>query len=189
MAKVFVDQMKCVDETGTGIDELTSDDVYLLLFRGSIPTGINLASQTEFTVTGPGSFWDAMDDGDRRTRDVALAAYDPKSLYVVQLIERDNGRDVADDATAAYRGTLNLAWTGALARTVGQAPAQRIGALAETISDALRGLNTIYMGVPKQGNDDPIGRPQRLSLPTRQSTAVLDFRGDSGHYQGTFKVA
>ncbi|WP_433622014.1 hypothetical protein [Nocardia sp. CA-120079] len=168
MANVFVDEMKCVDETGTGIDEWTSDDVYLLLFRGSIPTGVNLASQTEFTVTGPGSFWNEMDDGDRRTRDVAVAAYDPKSLYVVQLIEQDNGRDVADDATAAYRSALNLAWTGALARTVGQAPVQRADVLAGTISDALRSLHTIYMGVPKQGNDDPIGRPQRLSLPTRQ---------------------
>lgn len=188
MANVFVDEMKCVDETGSGIDEWTSDDVYLLLFRGSIPAGINLASQTEFTVTGPGSFWDVMDDGDRRTRDVAVAAYDPRSVYVVQLIERDNGRDVAADVTAAYQSSLNLAWTGALARTVGQAPAQRADALTGTISDGLRGLNTIYMNLPK-GNDDSIGRPQRLSLPTRQSTAVLDFRGDSGHYRVTFKVA
>ncbi|MEU2032639.1 hypothetical protein [Nocardia amamiensis] len=188
MAKVFVDQMKCVDETGTGAGEWTSDDVYLLVFRGSIPAGLNLASQTEFTVTGPGSFWDAMDDGDRRTRDVAVAAYDPKSVYVGQLIEQDNGRDVADDVTALYRGGLNLAWTEGLARTAGQAPAQRADALAGTISDALRGLNTVYMNFPK-GNDDPIGRPQRLSLPTRQSTAVHSFRGASGHYRVTFKVA
>ncbi|MEV0299371.1 hypothetical protein [Nocardia sp. NPDC050710] len=58
MANVDVDAMKCVDETDTGINEWTSDDVYPLLVRGSIPTGINL----EFTVTGPGSFWDEMDD-------------------------------------------------------------------------------------------------------------------------------
>lgn len=189
MANVYVDQLKCVDETGTGVDEWTSDDVYMLLFRGSVPTGINLASKTEFTVTGPGGFWDVMDDGDRRTRDVAVGAYDPKSVYVVQLIEQDDGRDVGSNEAAAYRSALNLAWTGALARTAGQPSVQRAGSLAGSISDSLRGLNTIYMGVPKLGNDDAIGGPQRLSLPTRQSTAVLNFRGSSGHYRATFKVA
>ncbi|WP_433724418.1 hypothetical protein ACQP0C_27255 [Nocardia sp. CA-129566] len=188
MPNVFVDQMKCVDETGSGATEWGSDDVYLLSFRGSIPAGVNLASQTEFTVTGPGGFWDVMDDGDRRTRDVAVAAYDPGAVYVVQLIEKDDGRDVDGDVTAFYRSTLNLVWTGGLARTVGQAPDQRADALAGNISDALRGLNTVYMNFPK-GNDDPIGRPQRLSLPTRHTTAVHNFRGDSGHYRATFKVA
>lgn len=189
MANVFVDEMKCVDETGSGIDEWTSDDIYMLLFRGEIPTGPGLASRTEFTVTGPGAFWDEMDDGDRRTRDVRIATYGAPAVYVVQPIERDNGRDLGSSEAAAYRSALDLAWTGALARTIGQPSAQRRDSLARYVSDALQGLNTIYMGVPKLGNDDPIGRPQRLSLPTRQSTAVLHFRGADGHYRVTFKVA
>ncbi|WP_181719700.1 hypothetical protein [Nocardia gipuzkoensis] len=188
MANVIVDTMKCVDETGNGADEWTSDDVYLLLFRGTVPTGVNLASRTEFTVTGPGGFWDAMDDGDRRSRDVTVAAYDPTSVYVVQLIEKDNRRDVDDNVIDAYRSYLNLEWTAALARTVGQLASPRARTLATTIAGGLRGLNSIYMELGK-GNDDEIGAPQRLSLPTRQSTAVLEFRGQSGRYRATFKVA
>ncbi|WP_063042346.1 hypothetical protein [Nocardia pseudovaccinii] len=184
MANVYVDEMKCVDESGSGIDEWGSDDVYLLLFRGRIPTGAAVQSSTEFTVTGPGGFWDVMDDGDRRSRDVLVATFDPASLYVVQLIEKDDGRDVAGDVTGAYRTGLNLAWTAALARTIGQSASQRRPVLAQAISDSLRALNEVFMELPK-GNDDEIGRPQ--ALPTKQP-AVLEFKGASGLYRTTFKV-
>ncbi|WP_435591939.1 hypothetical protein [Nocardia sp. bgisy118] len=187
MANVTVDVMKCVDETGSGLDEWGSDDIYMLLFRGSIPTGIGLASQTEFTVTGPGGFWDEMDDGDRRSRDVPVADYDPRSLYVVQLVEKDNGRDVDDDVIAAYRTALNGAWSAALTRTAGQPANERAAVLADTVSDTLRGLHTIYMEFPK-GNDDPIGRPQRLTFPNAQATPVLEFSGAAGRYRVTFKL-
>src|SRR5688572_20129238 len=90
MSKVVVDWLFCIEET----DELGDDDVYLMLFRGQIPASGGIESSTEFTVTGPSTFWDDMSTFDLRKKDVEVAAFDSQSVYVAQLIERDNSRDV-----------------------------------------------------------------------------------------------
>ncbi|MGW6424881.1 hypothetical protein ACWF82_19580 [Nocardia sp. NPDC055053] len=167
--------------------EWGSEDVYLLTFRGSVPADGGINSETQFTVRGPGDYWNNFTNGDTRNRDIAIAAYEPESLYIVSLIEEDADRDVDGDTESAYRSVLDAAWTAALARTVGQSNSHRVEVLASAITEAFHGLNGKFMDVPF-GDDDWLGRPQRLVLPPNSLQAVMNFKGDGGRYQATFKV-
>jgi hypothetical protein len=182
MTDVVVDWVVCGEET----DELGDDDVYLMLFRGELPAAGGIQGNTEFTVTGPGTFWDDMSTYDVRKRDCKVSRYDRRSVYVVQLIERDNGRDVKGSVESAYRSALDIAWTGALARTVGRSDDDRRAPLIQTIKEAMRGLNTLYMEFPK-GNDDWIGSPKELAV-RADSLITIDFKGDGGRYRVGVKV-
>lgn len=185
MAKnVIVDEMRCLVET----DEVGSDDVYLMTFRGRIPLRGSIATDTEFTVHGGIDYWVDFDSGEKGRRGVVLAAYDPASLYIVQLVEKDDGRDVAGNVRELYKATLELAWTAALARTTGHSASDRVAVLVSSITSAVRGLNSIHMELPK-GNDDEIGGPRRLILPAANPSAVMHFAGDGGLYRTAFKVA
>ena len=182
MPSVVVDALKAEEET----NELGSDDVYMMTFRGPVPSGAVSAGTAEFTVVGPGSYWDDFDSGETHNRDVRLADFDTQSVYVANLIEQDNRRDIKGSVESAYRSTLNLIWALLLAQTAGQTGESRRAALASGISEALRGLNTIYMELPK-GNDDWIGSPQRFR-PNASSMIDVVFRGDGGRYRARIKV-
>ncbi|MEV0296310.1 hypothetical protein [Nocardia sp. NPDC050710] len=88
-----------------------------------------MVTQTEFTVRGGIDFWTNLDTGEARRGDVPIAAYDPKALYIVQLIESDNGRDVTGDYRRLYKQALDGQWALALSRTVGQPDGARVAAL------------------------------------------------------------
>jgi hypothetical protein len=183
MANVVVDQIRSVEET----DELGSDDVYMLVFRGEVPHPSKSGSSTEFHVVGPGNVWDDFDTGEQRNKDAVVAEFHPVSLYVALLIERDNGRDVSGSVTSGCKSLLDLAWTGLLARTANLVGEKRLSVLTRGVSDALRGLNRVYMEFP-YGNDDWIGDPKRFT-PRRGTPITVDFQGDGGRYQAKFKVA
>jgi hypothetical protein len=184
MASVIVDELKCVEET----DEAGYDDVYLLTFRGRIPPTGSVATQTEFTVHGGYDFWTNFETGETHRGDVVIAAHDPKSLYIVQLIEKDNGRDVVDGVRRLYKQILEGQWALVLSRTIAQPDAVRAAIGTRVISETLRGLNDNAMEFPT-GNDDEIGAPQRLSLQASNPAAVVNFAGDGGRYRATIKVA
>ncbi|WP_433600500.1 hypothetical protein ACQPXH_01145 [Nocardia sp. CA-135953] len=185
MAKVIVDEMKCIVDT----DEEGSDDVYLLTWRGQIPLGDSVVTQTEFTVHGGIDFWDNLDTGETRRGDVTIADYDPRSLYIVQLIEMDFGRDVAGDPRRAYKQILEGQWALALSRTLGQPATLRTAVLTATVRETLRVLNNRAMEFPL-GNDDELGPPRRLQLQAASNPAAVEhFTGEGGLYRFTFKVA
>lgn len=185
MANVIVDEMKCIVDTEEG----GSDDVYLLTWRGRIPLGDSVVTRTEFTVHGGYDFWDDLDEGETRRGDIAIAGYDPRSLYVIQLIEKDNGRDVVDDVRRAYKQILEGQWALALSRTLGQPAALRTSVLVATVRETLRVLNNTAMEFPL-GNDDELGPPRRLQLQSASNPAAVEhFAGEGGLYRFTFKVA
>ncbi|MFD6456215.1 hypothetical protein ACFWF3_36130, partial [Nocardia sp. NPDC060220] len=184
MANVIVDEMRCLAET----NEAGSDDIYVMTFRGRIPSNGSVATDTEFTVHGGIDYWVNFNSGEKGRRGVVLAAYDPRSLYVVQMIEKDNGRDVSGNVRELYKSGLELAWTAALARTIGHSASDRVAVLVSSITSAIRGLNSLHMEFPK-GNDDEIGAPRRLILPAGNPSAVLHFVGDGGHYRTAVRVA
>ncbi|WP_229739450.1 hypothetical protein [Nocardia rhizosphaerihabitans] len=183
-ASVIVDRM-ALPNSG---DEWGSEDVYMLTFRGSVPADGGVNSETQFTVRGPGAYWNNFTNGDVRNRDIAIAAYEPDSLYIVSLIEEDGERDVTEEIESAYRTGLDVVWTAALARTVGQSINDRIEVLASAVIEALHGTSGILTNIPVLGDDDQLGRPQRLVLPTNSLQAVLDFKGEGARYRATFKV-
>jgi len=184
MASLKVDALRCITET----DEVGSDDVYVITFRGN--TTAPFASNVG--VRGPGTLWTDFDSGNLESTDVTIATFRADAVYVVMLVERDNDRDISgDEVIGAWRSQLDAAWKLTMFSLLGANPApasesQRAVA-AQTIVNAMLGLASIYMEFPK-GNDDVIDVPKRVRIAPGQ-LVKHEFYGDGGHYRIAFKVA
>lgn len=92
MAKLIVDRLRCLEEH----DFFGTDDVYVVYFIGRNP-----ASASSLHVKGPGTAWANVETGDVREDDVTLdGAYDPSNFYLIALVEKDAGKDIAGDEKA-----------------------------------------------------------------------------------------
>jgi hypothetical protein len=164
----------------------------MVVFRGETTEPF----KNDMNVYGPGNFWDDLDSGDERSEDIKIAKYSPDSLYVLMLVEKDHSRDIeGDDVIGAWKTVLHVVWTSRMvalraAALTGNAnwppTEQEKDEVAKIIGDTMLGLASVYMEFPK-GNDDWVGRPQRLSIAPNQ-LKDLEFVGDGGHYKIRFKV-
>jgi hypothetical protein len=181
--QLVIDGMRCVEET----DEVGSDDVYIVIFRGDPkpPFGSNVG------VHGPGQAWSDFDTGELEGSDVPIAMFFPDAVYVIMLVEEDNARDISgSEVIGAWKSQCGLVWRGALlplqlSGKLPPSPAQTAAA-AQNVAQAMLGLASLYMELPK-GNDDAIGNPQQVVVSSGQAT-TLTFKGDGGHYRIRFKV-
>jgi len=183
MASLKVDALRCVTET----DEVGSDDVYIVTFRGNTtaPFGSNVG------VHGPGTLWTGFDSGDLETTDVTIADFRLDAVYVVMLVERDDSRDISgDDVLGAWRSQCDLTWKAQMLSLLGGGPGPASEAMravaAQSIVNTMLGLSSIYMNFPK-GNDDLIDVPKRIRI-TPGQLVKEEFYGDGGHYRIAFKV-
>lgn len=186
MARVKVDHIWCTEET----DEIGSDDVYLVTFRGNTSGGFFSTVLSH----GPGDFWDDFDTDEERSRDIDITAFRTDAVYVVMLVERDNRKDISGDVLSFWRGQLNAAWfvgmislhaSNNIPMSTPLPEAQRVAA-ARGIIDFMKGLAGYSMSFPL-GNDERLGSPKRLVIAQGQKP-LLEFKGDGGHYKVRFKV-
>lgn len=179
---VFVDQTTC----RSSVDG--SDDIYLLIFRGSTVAPFH----NSMSVIHPSSFAD-FDDGESRGNDIQIARYFDDSVYVVALLERDADNDFLDNGEKfidLVRAQASIAWItriGALVLSGGANVSEENRARgAETVVTAIQGVVGLATTWPV-GDDDTIGRAQRLRLSPGQEP-TLTFKGNDGHYRIRFKV-
>ena len=185
MSSLVIDAVRCREET----DEIGSDDVYVVVFRGDpkAPFGSNVG------VHGPGSVWSDFDTTEFEGTDVPIAKFFPDPVYVVMLVEEDNARDISGaEVIGAWKSQLGLVWRGAMlslafGNSLPPSPAAAAAA-AQNIAQAMLGLASVYMELPK-GNDDPIGNPQQVVITPANTTPLLHFHGAGGYYRIRFKVA
>jgi hypothetical protein len=162
MAQLLVDAVRCVEET----DEIGSDDVYLMIFRGETIKPFN----SNVGVHGPEGFWGDFDTGQLRNTDVAVAKFFSTSAYVVMLVEEDHARDISGaEVLGEWRFQCGATWRAAMISLgtpvlVGQpaSPAQ-VAAACKDVGNTMQGLCSIYMSFPK-GDDDAIGAPQQVKI-------------------------
>jgi hypothetical protein len=172
MASLIVNQVHTVLES----DEIGSDDVYMVVFRGNIkePYDSNIG------VHAP-DYWRNRDSGDIADTDRPIAAFVQGAVYVVMLVEQDHGRDISGDAViGAFKYQTNLTWKASM--FAGATPA----AAAQAVIDTMNGLASIFMEFPK-GNDDVLGVQRVIAAPGVPGVNL--FKGDGGIYAVWFKVA
>jgi len=109
------------------------------------------------------------------------------------LVEEDNARDISGaEVIGAWKSQLGLVWRGAMlslafGNSLPPSPAAAAAA-AQNIAQAMLGLASVYMELPK-GNDDPIGNPQQVVITPANTTPLLHFHGAGRYYRIRFKVA
>lgn len=178
----------CVDQTTcrTSID--ASDDLYLLVFRGSTRAPF----QNSMSVIHPRALSD-FEEGDSRGNDIKLGRYFADSVYVVGLVERDADNDLLDNGARyldAVRAQANVAWVtrmGALQLNGNGPPSQE--ALANSADIVIRAIDgTLGLATTwPVGDDDPIGRSRHVDIAPGQEP-VMRFAGDGADYRIRFKV-
>lgn len=180
-AHVYVDQTTC----RASVD--SSDDIYLLVFRGSTQPPFH----NSMSVIHPSAFND-FDDGESRGNDIQIGRYFDTSEYVVALLERDADNDFLDNG-AEYidlvRAQANLAWVtrmGALSIAGGGISESQRETSADIVITAIEGTAGLATTWPV-GDDDKIGRTKRLKIAPGQEP-VLAFSGNGGNYRIRFKV-
>jgi hypothetical protein len=184
MASLVIDAIRCVTET----DELGSDDVYVVTFRGNTTKPFD----SNVGVHGPGSLWTDFDSGDLEGTDVTIAMFRSDAVYVVMLVEQDNGTDISGaDVVGAFKAQCDLTWKAQMLALLGGGAgpaneAQRAAA-AQAIANTMLGLTSIYKNFPF-GNDDVVDVPKRIAIKPGQ-LVKQEFYGDGGHYRIAFKVA
>jgi hypothetical protein len=179
---LFVDQTTC----RSSIDG--SDDIYLIIFRGSTEAPFS----SSMSIVHPSAFSD-FDDGESRGNDIQLARYFDNRVYVVALVERDADNDFLDNngrALDLMRAQSGLAWVttmGGLALSGSARPsaAQRERA-AEVVATAINGVVGLTTTWPV-GDDDAIGGARYLRITPGQEP-TLRFREDGGDYSIRFKI-
>jgi hypothetical protein len=184
MANLFVDAVRCVSET----DETGSDDVYLVVFRGDPKPPFN----SNLGVHGPGQPWSDFDTGELDPTDVSIAKFFPDAVYVVMLVEEDDGRDLSgSDIIDNWKLKCGIAWRNAMLSIAagGHLPPTPAlaAAAAQSVGDAMRELAKTDMEFPT-GNDDPIGSPQQVVIAPGQTPTLVFKSGDGGVYRIRFKV-
>lgn len=183
MAQLTVDQIWCDEET----DEVGSDSVYFVVFRGNTTGDFN----SNVGVHGPGLHWDDFDTGEATGHDKAIAQYFPESVYVVTLIEKDHGRDIAGPAViGAWKAQTGITWKSIMVSLTLSSPgplsAQQKAGAAQGIRSAMLGLSSIYNEFPF-GDDDMISQPKQIVIAPGQKP-TLTFNGDGGRYRVRFKI-
>src|SRR6476469_2942649 len=102
---VYVDAMRCVTS------EDSSDDIYLMMFRGRTVPPFN----TGVAAKGPGDFWTDFDDGELWNQDILMVQFFPDAVYAVAVVEQDAGKDVAGGMLTNVRSLLDGKWKAELA--------------------------------------------------------------------------
>ncbi len=180
-AHVYVDQTTCKASSDS------SDDIYLLVFRGSIKAPFN----NSMSVIHPPSFAD-FDDGESRGNDIQIARFFNNSEYIVALMERDADNDFLDNGGKSLdliRAQSNLAWVtrmGAVTLAGGSVSENDRKSATDIVITAIHatiGLATTW----PIGDDDKIGAAKRLKIAPGQEP-VLPFNGNGGNYRIRFKI-
>lgn len=177
----------CVDQTTCRSSIDSSDDIYLLVFRGSTRAPFH----NSMSVIHPSAFAD-FEDGQSRGNDIKLGRYFNDSVYVVGLLERDADNDFLDNGAKfldLVRAQANLAWVtrmGALSLTNTQPSDEQLDSSANIVITAIEGTVGIATTWPV-GDDDSIGRSRHLKIEPGQEP-VLDYASDGARYRIRFKV-
>ncbi len=160
MSKLVARALKCYEET----DEAGSDDVYMVVFRGSF----NIPSNV-MVVGGKDTSWGNMVTGKAVVKDMVLDdSYSTENAYVIALLEQDDNRDILTDGAW---GTIAEFWANQWHYFPNNAGREACASVALNMfggvdNDELLGVRSISQIF---ANDGP--------------GIVLDFKGDGGHYR------
>src|SRR5262249_33847195 len=139
---LVVDKIACIEES----DELGSDDIYLVVFRGfaKAPFDSNLVS------IGPGSVWSDFDTGEVHGTDVGIAKTRPDAVYGVMMIEEDNGKDISGDLVNFWKSQTDLAWKATMLSFAvsGQLTTSENAKFAGyvAVKKTMKGLAAVFLG-------------------------------------------
>jgi hypothetical protein len=178
---VYVDAMRCVTS------EDSSDDIYLIMFRGRTVPPFNTGTASK----GPGNFWTDFDDGELWNQDILMVQFFPDAVYAVAVVERDGDKDITGDALDGLASALDAKWKSELAAqaTAGHLPTSEV-ARAAAFEAVKKTLNGIAFGVPWFiADDDHIGTTQRLIVAPGQTPTLTFSNSGGGKYRVRFKVA
>jgi hypothetical protein len=184
---IYVDWMKCITSSDS------SDDIYLLMFRGRTDPPFN----NGVALKGPGNFWTDFDDGELWNQDILMVQFFPDAVYGVIMVERDSGKDITPGHLSTIKTACDGAWKGELGaqQLAGNPPSSKVAKAAAfaKVQDALFGLVDLFCGAPNDP-DDIIGpnsnkSVQRLFIAPGQNSPPLTFKGQGAHYEVKFKVA
>jgi hypothetical protein len=180
---LVVDRIKCVEES----DELDSDDIYLVVFRGRtvspFDTGLGVHG-------GAGSLWADYDSGELEGTDVTIAHTNADAVYAVMLVEQDHALDIKGSAViGAWAMQTDLIWKAQMLSvlTGGGSPGSeqsKTNGYAK-IQNALNGLSSIYMEFPK-GDDDSLG-VKRVTITKAGQSQTVRYRSNAE--DATYDVA
>lgn len=177
----------CVDQTTCQSSIDSSDDLYLLVFRGRMHPPYH----NSMSVIHPAALAD-FEDGQSRGNDIKIGRYFDDSVYVVGLLERDEDNDLLDGDSRfldLIRAQANVAWVtrlGALKLAGGTPSEDAIDASADIVITAIEGTIGVATKWPV-GDDDPIGRSKRLKIRPGLER-VLTYSGEGANYKIRFKV-
>jgi hypothetical protein len=178
----------CVDQTTCRSSTDSSDDIYLLVFRGRTRAPFH----NSMSVIHPAAFAD-FEDGQSRGNDIKIGRYFDDSVYVVGLLERDDDNDLLEDDAKLLdlvRAQANLAWVtrmGALNLAHSSHPSdEQLESSADIVITAIEGSVGLATKWPV-GDDDPIGRSKHLKIAPGQEP-VLGYSGEGANYSIRFKV-
>lgn len=178
----------CVDQTTCRSSIDSSDDIYLLVFRGRTRAPFH----NSMSVIHPSAFAD-FEDGQSRGNDIKIGRYFDDSVYVVGLLERDEDNDLLDNEAKSLdlvRAQANLAWVTRMAAldlaNDDRPDDEQLEASAGIVITAIEGSVGLATTWPV-GDDDPIGRSRHLKIePGREP--VLGYASDGASYRIRFKV-
>ena len=177
---VYVDAMRCVSS------EDSSDDIYLVMFRGRTIPPFN----TGVASKGPGDFWTDFDDGELWNQDILMVQFFPDAVYAVAVVEQDAGKDVAGGMLTNVRSLLDGKWKAELAlqAAAGHLPTSEVARAAafNVIKTALDGAIDLPWPI---ADDDLIGGTQRLIIADGQTPTLTFSNSGGGKYRVRFKVA
>jgi hypothetical protein len=177
---VYVDAMRCVSS------EDSSDDIYLVMFRGRtvLPFNTGLASK------GPGNFWTNFDDGDLWNQDILTAQFFPDAVYAVAVVEQDAAKDLSGGTLDNVAALLDAKWKSELnlQNAAGNPPTSEVARAAAfaVIKQALQGAIKAPWPI---ADDDLIGEVQRLVISPGQTPTLTFANSGGGKYRVRFKVA
>lgn len=177
----------CVDQTTCRSSIDSSDDLYLLVFRGSMHPPYH----NSMSVIHPAALAD-FEDGQSRGNDIKLGRYFNDSVYIVGLLERDEDNDFLDNDAKfldLVRAQSNLAWVtrmAALKLAGGTPDDDAIEASADIVVTAIQGTIGVATTWPV-GDDDAIGRSKRVDV-RPGIERVLTYSGEGANYKIRFKV-
>ena len=161
---LVVDKIKCHHSSDS------SDDIYLIIFRGS-----DIAPfESNVGVVGPGATWADFEDGDERSTDVKVAGTMPGALYAVMMVEQDASKNISGDAViGAWRSLTNSIWKSTMLKFVaaGQDPTSPASGTEafNVIKNTLNVLALIYRG------DDDVIDVKRLNITSVGQEQMLEF--------------
>lgn len=144
----------------------------MIVFRGNTTPPFN----SNVGVHAP-AMWQDFDKGETQHWDRTIAQFVPGAMYVVMLVEQDDGRDIQDaGALGNWRNATDVRWKADMA--LGEKPTEA----AKNIIDVMQSL--IHLPLL---NDDPIGA--KLFSANAIPQSAVTFAGHGGKYEVKFKVA